>query len=294
MQKKHLFAMLLALIIVFSLTLLILGIHVLYDRNIIVVYPEGIIAIKQRNLFYIASALMLIVVIPVFVCTFLFCWKYRAGNTKEPHEPNLVENHLAEALWWGVPGVIILIMAILTWESTQELDPYRPIKSDKKPVIIQAVALQWKWLFIYPEEHIATVNFLQFPAETPIAFEITADAPMNSLWIPSLGGQIFAMPGMRTKLHLIADTAGDYRGCSANISGKGFAGMNFIAKASSEEEYHQWIEAAKNSTPLNLSEYKKLAEPSSYNPVASYKLEKDNLFEWIIMKYMMPMPEVPK
>lgn len=154
---------------------------------------------------------------------------------------------------------------------------------------IQVVALQWKWLFLYPEEKIASLNFVQFPKEVPIRFEITADAPMNSFWIPHLGGQIYAMPSMRTELNLIAQEDGDFRGSSANLSGEGFAGMHFISRASSEEDYQHWVEAAKKSSlVLDLSEYQKLAAPSQNNPVEIYQLKEDKLFDQIILKYMQP------
>ena len=129
--------------------------------------------------------------------TFIFSWKYRSDNTKAKYDPDLVDNRLAEYLWWGIPFVFTVIVGVLTWVKTYQLDPYKPLEHDKKPMTIQVVALQWKWLFIYPEEKIASVNFLQFPKDVPIHFEITADAPMNSFWIPHLGGQIYAMPKMR-------------------------------------------------------------------------------------------------
>jgi cytochrome o ubiquinol oxidase subunit 2 len=151
------------------------------------------------------------------------------------------------------------------------------------------VALQWKWLFLYPEEKIATVNFVQFPKQTPIHFEITADAPMNSFWIPRLGGQIYAMPKMKTELYLMADEDGDFRGSSANLSGEGFSGMTFIARAASNEDYEKWVESAKQSSnQLSLEEYRKLAAPSKDNLVGIYQLKEENLFEQIIMKYMSP------
>ncbi|MBS0621403.1 MAG: cytochrome ubiquinol oxidase subunit II, partial [Verrucomicrobia bacterium] len=144
-------------------------------------------------------------------------------------------------------------------------------------------------LFIYPEEKIASVNFLQIPTNTPIHFSITADAPMNSFWIPRLGGQIYAMPSMRTELNLIADAEGDFRGSSANISGEGFAGMHFITRASSEKEYLAWVESVKKSTEeLDLQGYDQLARPSQNNPVALFQLKDDALFDQIIMKYMVP------
>lgn len=260
-----------------------------FHEDIAVLFPKGIIALKERNLLFIIQAIMLLVIIPVYILTFVFSWKYRANNRKAKYDPDLVDNRLAEYIWWGLPLFFTLIIGILTWFKTYELDPYRPIASNKKPMTIQVVALQWKWLFIYPEEKIASVNFLQFPKETPIHFEITADAPMNSFWIPHLGGQIYAMPAMKTELNLIANEAGDFRGSSANISGEGFSGMHFITRASSEEDYHQWLDAAQQSSNmLSFEEYNKLAAPSKNNPVEIYQLKDEKLFSQIIMKYMHP------
>lgn len=260
-----------------------------FKENIAVLFPKGIIGLEERNLLLIIQALMLLVIVPVYILTFIFSWKYRAHKPNATYDPDLVDNTLAEYIWWGLPLILTLIIAVITWVKTYELDPYKPLESDKKPITIQVVALQWKWLFLYPEEEIASVNFLQFPEKTPINFEITADAPMNSFWIPHLGGQIYAMPAMQTKLHLIADEAGDFRGSSANISGKGFAGMHFIARASSEEEYRKWVESVKKSTnTFNRQQYDLLAAPSENNPVESFQLKDKDLFTQIIMKYMHP------
>ncbi len=260
-----------------------------YHGNIAILFAKGKIALQQRDLLFIIQAIMLLVVIPVYVLTFLFSWIYRAHNSKARYTPDWDDNRLLEYIWWGIPCIIIIIIGAITWVSTYHLDPYKPIVTDKKPIRIQVVALQWKWLFIYPEENIATVNFLQFPEKTPINFEITSDAPMNSFWIPQLGGQIYAMPGMQTKLHLIADEAGEFMGASANLSGEGFADMHFIAKASSEEEYQQWLQSVKQSSKtLNVREYKQLAFPSRNNPVTVYLLQGDTLFDQIIMKFMHP------
>lgn len=200
-----------------------------------------------------------------------------------------IHNKLAEFFWWGIPLLFTAIIAVITWQQTHALDPYKPIESDKKPLKIQVVALQWKWLFIYPEENIASLNFFQIPVGTPIHFEITADAPMNSFWIPHLGGQIYAMPAMRTQLHLIANNPGDFRGSSANISGVGFADMHFITRASSEVDFQQWVEFAKNSSKtLGLEEYNQMVAPSRANPPETFQLGEKGLFNHIIMKYMHP------
>lgn len=255
-------------------------------HSIAVLEPKGMIAEKQRDLILLSTLLMLIVVIPVLVLTFVFAIKYRESKKNSKYTPEWGHNNIAELFLWGVPIVIIIVLATITWTSTHELSPYKPIDTDKKPMTIQVVALQWKWLFIYPEQKIATVNFVEFPKDVPIKFEITADAPMNSFWIPELGGQIYAMPAMRTELHLIANKEGDFRGCSANLSGDGFAGMQFFAKATSEEEFNHWLETVDVSgQKLDAKTYEKLLMPSSYDPISLYTLEKEDLFDAIIMKY---------
>lgn len=291
--QKSLFVMLIGAGIIIFLVLLMQPLTILHYRDYIsVLFPKGIIALEERNLLLIIQALMLLVIIPVYIFTFVFSWRYQAQNPKGIYDPDLVDNKLAEVIWWGVPTVMTLFIAWLMWVQTEALDPYKPIESERKEMVIQAVALQWKWLFIYPDEKIASVNFLQFPKDTPLHFVITADAPMNSLWIPDLGGQIYAMPNMKTELYLMADQTGDFRGSSANISGEGFAGMHFIARASTDEEYQQWVETAKQSSDtLSLESYNQLALPSENNPVALYQLQEQNLFDKIMDKFMPPKDE---
>lgn len=260
-----------------------------FKEHIDLLFPGGLVALKERNLLFISQILMLLVIIPVYILTFIFSWIYRYDNPKGKYDPDLVDSSLAEVIWWGFPLIITLIIGVITWIHTYELDPFRPIKSDKKEMIVQVVALQWKWLFIYPEENIASVNFFQIPVNTPIHFEITSDAPMNSFWIPGLGGQIYAMPKMKTELWLIADDADDFRGSSANISGEGFSGMHFIARSSSEEDYKKWLDEAKKApASLDWKSYEKLAAPSENNPVELFQLKDSNLFNQVIMKFMTP------
>lgn len=288
MNKKYqvaLFILLLLGVVVFIVLFSIKG-------NLSVIYPKGLIGVKQRDLLVIATLLMLIIVVPVSIIAVAFAWKYRVGNRKAKYDPNWNDNALAEWIWWGFPCIIIAILGVITWKGCYDLDPFKPIESSKKPLTIQVVALDWKWLFIYPEQNIASVNFFQFPNETPINFEITSDAPMNSFWIPALGGQIFAMPGMRTELHLIANEMGSFRGVSANLSGRGFSGMTFTAKSSSQEDFDKWVQSLQRSPKhLDLNEYAKLAKQSENNPIALYLLKQKNLFNWILMKYMSSMPE---
>lgn len=264
------------------------------SHNMGVFNPKGIIAFAERDLIVTTVLLMLIVVVPVFILLGVFVWKYRAGNTKATYTPDWHSNIVLEIIWWAIPTIIIVILAALTWNSSHALDPFKPLDSNVKPITIQVVALDWKWLFIYPEQNIATVNFVQFPKDTPINFEITADAPMNSFWIPQLGGQIYAMAGMTTRLHLMASEEGSYAGASANFSGPGFSGMKFVAKASSQDDFDQWVKTVRNS-PIALSrdEYNELAKKSTNNPVQYYALVEEKLYNTIIMKFMAPAAATP-
>jgi cytochrome o ubiquinol oxidase subunit II len=284
MKKGYWIAILSALLLLF---VVLVSIWYMKSHSIAVLDPKGMIAEKQSELITTASLLMLIIVIPVFILMGFFAWRYRANNKKAKHAPDWEHNYIAEYCWWGVPLIIIVVLAILTWRSSHQLNPFKPIESDKAPLKIQVIALQWKWLFIYPEQGIATLSYVQFPEKRPIAFEITADAPMNSFWIPQLGGQIYAMPAMRTKLHLIANEVGKFRGASANISGTGFASMTFIAQACSEESFAEWVEQVKaKGKPLGADEYELLARPSQKDPVTLYVLEQGDLFDSVVMKYM--------
>ncbi len=291
-KKPVLFMLVFAAIILFAFLIMQPLEVIRFKSDIAMLFPKGIIALKERDLLFILQGIMLLVIIPVYVFTFAFSWKYRAHNPKGIYDPDLVDNKLAEVVWWGIPFVFTVIICVLTWFGTYALDPFKPIDPTRKSKEIQVVALQWKWLFLYPEEKIATVNFVQFPKDTPLHFVITADAPMNSFWIPHLGGQIYAMPKMKTQLNLIAAEVGDYRGSSANLSGEGFAGMHFIARASTDEDYQKWVEEVKKSTKsLDWKEYTELAKPSSDTPVMHYQLKEDNIFDQVLMKFMHPRKE---
>jgi cytochrome o ubiquinol oxidase subunit 2 len=276
--------------------LLVLGVTVvaasfLRSTDIAILSPGGTIAAQQRDLLVFATLLSLIVILPVFALTFWIAWKYRANRPgkKAKYTPDWDSHKGLELVWWGIPCLIILVLGVVAWKSSHSLDPYRPIQSDKKPLVVQVVALPWKWLFIYPQQGIASVNYVQFPEDTPISFEITADAPMNSFWIPQLGGQVYAMAGMTTKLHLMADNNGTYQGASANLSGEGFADMQFVAKSTSQKDFDAWTAEVQASLfKLDLTEYDKLADPSTEYPTGRYTLADKNLHTSIVMKYMMP------
>ncbi|NMG35145.1 ubiquinol oxidase subunit II [Azoarcus sp. TTM-91] len=250
--------------------------------------PKGQVAADEKSLIITATLLMLIVVVPVIVMTLVFAWKYRATNTEAVYEPKWSHSTKIELVVWLVPIIIVAILGVITWKSTHALDPYRPIESDKKPINVEVVSLNWKWLFIYPDLGIATVNELSFPKDVPVAFKITSDAAMNSFFIPQLGGQIYSMAGMQTKLHLIANEAGTYNGFSANYSGGGFSGMKFEAIAQpSEEAFQAWVEKVRTSgSTLDATAYDDLAKPSEKHAVTYYASVAPNLFGAIIGKYM--------
>jgi cytochrome o ubiquinol oxidase subunit II len=255
--------------------------------------PKGMIAADEKQLLIISAALMLIVIIPVIVLTFIFAWRYRASNVKATYTPKWAHSIRLELLCWSIPAVIIIILGIITWRSSYQLDPYKPLASNQKPLLIQVIALEWKWLFIYPEQQIAAVNFVQFPINVPVTFLITAEGPMNSFHIPQLAGQIYAMAGMQTQLHLLTETIGDYRGFSANFSGEGFSEMKFIARASSTAEFKKWVKSVKQS-PLTLSyeTYQHLKQPSLHQQVQYFSSAAKDLFHTTIMHSMMPMREI--
>ncbi|MDB5187253.1 MAG: Cytochrome o ubiquinol oxidase subunit [Candidatus Saccharibacteria bacterium] len=257
--------------------------------HIDILNPKGLIALKEYDLLVFTTLLGFIIVLPVFVLAIFIAWRYRESNTTAKYTPNVSGNKLAEIIWWGVPIILITILSVVTWTSTHDLDPHKPLASNVKPITVQVIALDWKWLFIYPEQNIATVNLVQFPVDTPVNFVITADAPMNSFWIPQLSGQIYAMAGMTTKLHLNATETGDYKGSSANISGEGFSGMKFTARATSRADFDTWIAEVKTSPrSLTANEYSVLAAQSRNNPVTLYASSVDGLYDTILMKYMMP------
>lgn len=263
-------------------------VYYLHNANFQVLNPKGVIAHDERNLIVFTVLLGLLVVLPVFAMTFWISWKYREANTKAEYRPDYDHSVVAESLWWGIPTIIIVILSVVTWTTSHSLDPHKALNGES-PLKIQVVALNWKWLFIYPEQGIASVNYVQFPADRPVQFEITSNGPMNSFWIPQLGSQIYAMAGMSTHLNLEATSTGDYRGSSANISGKGFAGMKFIARAGSDADFNTWVTATKESGPyLDSASYKALARPSENNPVAAYALTEPNLYSRTLASFQLP------
>ncbi|KQV15191.1 ubiquinol oxidase subunit II [Pseudomonas sp. Root329] len=272
----------------------LIGTLLLSGCNMTLLDPKGQVGLDERNLIITATLLMLLVVVPVIIMTFLFAWKYRASNTDAVYTPKWSHSTKIEIAVWAVPVLIIIALGYVTYKSTHALDPYKPLESDVKPITIEVVALDWKWMFIYPEQGIATVNKIVFPAHTPINFKITSDSVMNSFFIPALGGQIYAMAGMETKLHLIANQNAEMDGISANYSGAGFTGMKFKAIATSQEDFDAWVsEVKKAPKQLEKAEYEALSKPSQNNPVELYSSVTPNLFQIIVDKYEGMNPGKP-
>jgi cytochrome o ubiquinol oxidase subunit II len=254
--------------------------------NILLLNPKGPIGDAERFVIIAAIALMLIVVVPVAVMVLLFPRKYRSTNLKATYMPKWSRSALIEWVVWLVPALIITVLGTLIWHFTFHLDPYKPIDTGVKPISIEVVSLDWKWLFIYPDRNIAVVNQLVFPAGVPLSFKITSATVMTSFFIPQLGSQIYAMAGMQTRLHLLADEPGTYAGQNQQFSGRGYADMNFKAIAVSPKEYEAWVQKAKQSPDkLDLSRYEELEKPSSGYPVSLFSSVKPGLFDRIVRKY---------
>ncbi|MBC8729053.1 ubiquinol oxidase subunit II [Paraburkholderia sp. UCT2] len=254
--------------------------------NLDILNPKGSVGLAERDLIATSVWAMLIVVVPVILMTLFFAWRYRASNRNADYQPGWTHSTAVEVVVWTIPTLIILFLAVLTWRTTHELDPYRPLESQVKPINVEVVALDWKWLFIYPDLGIASVNQLAIPVGTPVNFRITSDTVMNSFFIPQLGGQIYAMAGMQTRLHLIADHAGDYAGTSANFSGKGFSDMKFRTLASSPEDFNAWVAKVRASSDrLDMDRYHAVSEPSEKDPVRYFSTVDPKLFNNIIARY---------
>lgn len=254
-----------------------------------VLSPNGPIALTERNLLFAVTGLMLLVIVPVYILTYWFVRRYRASNAAARYLPEWSYSLRLDAAIWAAPVVIGGLIAGLIWIYTHRLDPYRPLASTVAPLKVDVVAEDWKWLFIYPEQNIAAVNELVFPAGRPLRLKITSDTVMNSIYIPGLGGQIFAMAGMRTYLNLRAEAPGTFFGMNTQYSGKGFADQHFAVRATTPAQFAAWVAKAKRSPKkLDAAAYAALAKPSSNVPVTIYSGVEPDLFARIIEKYRGP------
>ena len=258
----------------------------------VVLHPSGDVAAQQRDLLIISTWLMLVIIVPVIALTIWFAWKYRTSNKKADYEPEWDHSLLLELIIWAAPLLIIISLGAITWTSTHLLDPFRPldriaeghkIERTTKPLEIEAVALDWKWLFIYPEYGIATVNEFAAPIDRPIEFRITASSVMNDFYIPALAGQIYAMPGMETKLNAVINEPGKYKGFSANYSGAGFSGMHFTFVGLNDADFSTWTQNVKSDgVALSQNNYLALEKPSENEPVRHYASVASGLYDGIL------------
>ncbi len=258
----------------------------------VVMKPFGDVAIQQRDLIVVSTILMLLIVVPVMFLTLFFAWRYRESNKDAKYDPEWHHSTGLELVIWSAPLLIIIALGAITWIATHTLDPYRPldridaaraIPADVKPLKVQVVALDWKWLFIYPDYGIATVNEMAAPVDVPIEFSITASSVMNSFFVPALAGQIYAMPAMQTKLHAVINKAGDYEGFSANYSGHGFSHMRFRFLGTSGDDFDAWVAKVKaEGGKLDRADYQVLEKPSEREPVRYYANAEPQLFDAVL------------
>ncbi|UDF32185.1 UNVERIFIED_ORG: ubiquinol oxidase subunit II (plasmid) [Roseateles sp. XES5] len=260
--------------------------------NMVVMAPSGDIAAQQRDLIVTSTVLMLLIIVPVIILTLLFAWRYRQSNKSATYEPEWDHSTRLELVIWGAPLLIIIALGAITWISTHKLDPYRPldridenrpVAQDVAPLVVEVVALDWKWLFLYPEQGIATVNELAAPVDRPIQFKLTSSTVMNAFYVPALAGMIYAMPGMETKLHAVINKAGVYDGFSSNFSGDGFSHMRFKFHGLSNADFEAWVARNKaEGSELTREGYLTLEKPSGKEPVRRYASVSEGLYDAVL------------
>jgi cytochrome o ubiquinol oxidase subunit II len=254
--------------------------------KITLLHPRGPIGESELFVIGVAFALMLIVVIPVIFMAFWFPRRYKASNPKGSYDPQWNDSIRVDAVIWLIPAVIVLILATLTWTESHRLDPFRPIDSRVTPINIETVSLDWKWLFIYPDQNIATVNHLVIPVGVPVSFRITSGTVMTSFFIPQLGSQIYAMAGKQSRLHLMADEPGVYTGQNQQFSGRGFADMHFKVMAVSQRQFDDWVKKTRQSPDrLDPARFEELGKPGVNYPVTSFSWVSPGLFDEIVNSY---------
>lgn len=244
-----------------------------------VLVPKGPVGAQEKQLLLEALIPMLMVITPIILLTLWFAWWFRASNARAKYRPRWEYSGHIEFSIWMIPLLIILFLGTLAWVGAHQLDPYRPLVSSRKPVRVEVVAMDWRWLFIYPDQGVASVNELAIPTGTPISLQLTSATVMDSFFVPELGGQIYAMPGMETKLSLLADQAGSYRGISAQFSGDGFSDMHFQVLATDDKAFNAWVDHVKAAgTRLDDAAYNQLASERSTGGTLYYASITNDLF----------------
>jgi cytochrome o ubiquinol oxidase subunit 2 len=249
---------------------------------------QGPVAAAERLILINATAIMLVVVLPVIVLTLAFAWWYRASNTRAAYRPEWSYSGQIELVVWSIPAMVVILLAGVGWTGSHELDPARKLDSQIAPLRIDVVALDWKWLFIYPDQKVAALNELVVPAGAPIEFVLTSASVMNAFFIPQLGSQIYAMPGMATRLNLLADRPGDYPGLSSHFSGDGFADMHFVVHAVPASAFAAWLKRTRESgSALTMDGYKQLAQPSINPKPQGFRSIDAHLFERVVQQTLV-------
>ena len=245
--------------------------------------PKGPIAFAERQILFNATGIMLAIVIPVVIATLGVAFWFRASNERALYRPNFTYSGRIELLVWSIPLMTVLLTGTVAWIGAYDLDPPKPIAASTKPIKVQAISLDWKWLFIYPELGVASVNHLTIPVGTPVSFELTSSGVMNSFFVPQLAGQIYTMAGMATHLNLRADHSGTYRGMSANFSGDGFADMYFNVDVVAPDAFAQWVASTRSAGPvLDAQTYAALVKPSKAVAPFTYRSIANGLFASIL------------
>lgn len=273
---------------IFAAVVLLLGMFtwLIYGKQIDVLNPAGVVAEEQRTILLFSLILSAFVVIPVFTILVYVSIKYRAKNQSSKYDPEWGESAKLEVVWWGVPIAIIAVLGTVIYTTTHSLDPYRKI-AGSDAVEVQVIGLQWKWLFIYPDYGVASLNQMPIPVDRPVRLVLTTEAPMSALWFPSLGSQIYAMEGMESELNLKATKTGEYKGYNTNINGEGYAKMIATAKVTSQDSFLEWVDQAKRQNDvLDMYAYEKLAEPEVNRTVAHYRLDGDAVYDRVLMRNM--------
>jgi cytochrome o ubiquinol oxidase subunit 2 len=253
--------------------------------------PQGPVAADEKTILFNALAIMLVIVVPTILATLVFAWWFRASNKRARFRPSFVYSGRVELLTWSVPILVVLFLGGLTWVGSHELDPAEPLKSATPPMNIQVVSLDWKWLFIYPDKDIASVNQLVVPAGTPIHLKLTSASVMNTFFVPQLGGMIYTMNGMADDLYLQADRPGVFYGQSAHFSGDGFSDMHFIVQAVTPAQFAAWAGRTRSSgLPLDEPAYAVLAKQSTNIAPYTYRAVSADLFEHIVQQRLAPGP----
>jgi cytochrome o ubiquinol oxidase subunit II len=260
--------------------------------NMIVMKPHGDIAVQQAQLIVVSTFLMLLIIVPVIALTLYFAYRYRQSNTQATYTPDWDHSTKLELVIWGAPLLIIIALGAITWISTHKLDPYRPLDridaqrpmpAGTEPLVVNVVAMDWKWLFLYPEQGIATVNEVAVPVDRPIEFRMTASTVMNAFYIPAMAGMVYAMPGMQTRLNAVLNRTGTYEGMSSNYSGAGFSDMRFRVLSLSEGDFQGWVDAQrKGGEALSRAVYQDLEKPTSREPVRRYGQVEPGLYEAVL------------